>query len=71
MRSSPFTTSVRHYTYYAASPFEVGERRRVYLRLRPVFPHHENGGRREANMGISLSENKLSPFADVQSPDPR
>jgi hypothetical protein len=53
MPSSPFTTKVGDYlanTFYAVSPFDVGERRRVYFRLRPVLPPRRNGGSRDRRL---------------------
>ncbi len=81
MPSAPFTTNVRDYlvnTFYAVSPFDVGERRRVYFRMRPVMPGH--GGtatgtrderlkvateRGEAMLDIGLSTGPFGPWAPL------
>ncbi|MBA3453634.1 MAG: hypothetical protein H0T42_11130 [Deltaproteobacteria bacterium] len=48
MLLSPFTTDASDFagnTYWAVSPFSIGELRRLELRLRPVDPKHGNGTR--------------------------
>jgi hypothetical protein len=63
MPSAPFTTNVRDYlanTYYAVSPFDVGEARRAYLRLRPAVSPGACRGSREARLASATSRGEAT-----------
>jgi hypothetical protein len=63
MPSAPFTTIVRNYlanTYYAVSPFDVGEPRRVYFRLQPAVSPRASRGSREARLASATERGEAT-----------